>query len=92
MKVKQYYPAFYDERSFERTEHEVRSKEELLALPFLKDWGSDPGFTKWWYNNDGYLLAVLGKGRGTTWYVVATLSPSEDEHPEGWFERPPWER
>lgn len=88
MTVKRYYPAFYDD-SYERTEHEVRSKEELLALPFVRDWASDAGFTGWWLGSEGHLMAVFDAGRA--WYVVATLHPSKDECLEGWFDRPPWE-
>lgn len=88
MTVKRYYPTFYDD-SYERTEYDVHSKEELLALPFVKAWASEAGFTGWWLGSMGHLMAVFGAGKA--WYVVATLLPSEDEHPEGWFDRPPWE-
>lgn len=94
MKVQRYYPAYYDD-SYERTEHEVSSKDELLALPFVKDWETATGFEGWCYDKSdglpyGHLMCIIRTKSGLGWYVVAVLFQSRDTCPETWFGKPPY--
>lgn len=94
MKVQRYYPAYYDD-SYERTECDIGSKDELLALPFVRSWEEDENFEGWCYENSGglpfgHLVCLVRDGPDLAWFVVATLYPSGDLRPETWFDKPPY--
>ena len=83
--IKRYYPSFVDMRN---PEGAVRftTTEELLAIPFVKSWSEEKGFSHFALSAD-CLMAILDGGKG--WWVIGRLTdPSMVDLPK-WIEKFP---
>ena len=71
MHVTQYRPAYFE--GFENEEHDVSTLEELLALPFVKNFAEGPPNEAFhqFSLDDNRLMAEYKRGK--IWWVVAFL-------------------
>lgn len=77
MKVNQYRPAFF--QGFENEQYEFFSVEELLSIPFISNFSSDPNFYR--FSVFGNMLMAEYRG-GREWWVVANFENPNIELPK----------
>jgi hypothetical protein len=77
MRIKRRFPNFFS--GFEETEHEVNSKEELLEIPWIKNYSTIPNHMGVYYSpNDSkfepnapdYLMSLVRDENGKVIYFV----------------------
>ena len=78
MKIKRRYPNFFS--GFEETEHEINSNEELLEIPWIKEYNKIPGYMGVFYSpktfndNPDYLMSLSkDKDNKVVYFVVGYI-------------------
>lgn len=91
MKIHQYRPTFFE--GFENEIKEFNTKEELLAIKWVKSWKDDPGdageFSGYMLSNN-HLVATYNYNskRQPRWFVIASFDECDLQTVRDWF--PAW--
>ncbi len=75
--ITQYRPAYFD--GFDTRVDEVNSTAELLALPYVARWTTEPAFHRF-SQSANHLMAELKGGR--EWWVVAIIGGGDVGFPD----------
>ena len=76
MQIRQHRPNFVDTDDPLLID-EFRTTEELLSIPWIKEWQEEPDFYRYSLTRDFKLMAELENGYG--WWVIGTCFVPDDQ-------------